>query len=43
LRHESRGAGRGVTAVRLDGTPLALPVVPRLRDGGAHEVEVTIG
>jgi cyclic beta-1,2-glucan synthetase len=38
-----RGAGRGVTAMRLDGTPLALPVVPRLQDGGAHEVEVTIG
>jgi cyclic beta-1,2-glucan synthetase len=37
------GAGHGVTAARLDGAPLAQPVLPRLRDGRQHEVEVTIG
>jgi cyclic beta-1,2-glucan synthetase len=38
-----RGGGRGVTAVQLDGAPLAHPLVPRLQDGRRHEIEVTVG
>ena len=38
-----RGVSRGVATVRLDGAPLAQPILPRLDDGRLHEVEVTMG
>jgi cyclic beta-1,2-glucan synthetase len=38
-----RGVSRGVATVVLDGQPLAQPVLPRLADGGLHEVVVTMG
>jgi hypothetical protein len=39
----ARGVGRGVTAVRLDGSVLPQTVIPRLQDGRTHHVDVMMG
>jgi len=37
------GVCRGVRSVTLDGRAVAGAGVPRLRDGGTHDVEVVLG
>ena len=41
--HNPDHVSKGVKSVALDGHPLAQPLLPVLKDGGEHEVEVLMG
>jgi cyclic beta-1,2-glucan synthetase len=43
LVENPRGVNSGVERMLLDGQPIELSILPRLKDGRAHEVRITMG